>query len=83
MLFFILDGNDLTGPIPSELGLLASLSYLDLGKSFLSFYCVPLCYEYIHDAWIIFLILDNNALTGLPDTFRAWMARRVELSRLA
>ena len=33
--FFILVENALTGPIPSELGLLSELTRLDLGKSFL------------------------------------------------
>jgi hypothetical protein len=45
-IFFILDVNALTGPIPSELGLLPKLTELGLRKSFLSFYLFNLCYKY-------------------------------------
>jgi hypothetical protein len=47
MIFLILYGNALTGPIPSELGLLTHLFVgLWLRQSFLSFYLFQLCYEH-------------------------------------
>jgi hypothetical protein len=67
MLFLILDDNDLTGPIPSELGLLTTLTTIRLGK-FSSCHCFLisfLCYEYTlicFDAF--YFILDDNDLTG-------------------
>jgi hypothetical protein len=47
MIFWILDDNALTGPLPSELGLLTELTDLWLGKSILSSYLFNFCYEYI------------------------------------
>jgi hypothetical protein len=47
MIFWISDGNALTGPIPSEIGSLTTLTYLYFRKSLLSFNCVHLCYEYV------------------------------------
>jgi Leucine-rich repeat (LRR) protein len=46
LIVWISGSNNLGGQIPSELGLLTNLEYVNLGKSFLSFYLDHLSYEY-------------------------------------
>jgi hypothetical protein len=62
--FLILDVNALTGPIPSELGLLPKLTDIGLRKSFLSFYLFNLCYKYKLTCLDDFLDLVYKGLTG-------------------
>jgi Leucine-rich repeat (LRR) protein len=64
MLFCILDSNELTGQIPSELALLPNLEYLHLGMFFLSFSFDILYYECTLICLDAVLILEYNALTG-------------------
>jgi Leucine-rich repeat (LRR) protein len=46
VIVWISESNNMGSQIPSELVLLTNLEYLDLGKSFLSFYLCNLCYEH-------------------------------------
>jgi hypothetical protein len=79
MIFWISDNNALTGPIPSELGLLEQLTYLALGKSFSPFYFVQLCYK------LTLFCLDNLSVFSeqhldWSGTFGTGIAQTVDCS---
>jgi hypothetical protein len=80
MIFLILDHNDLTGPIPPELGSLTELSDLLLGKSFLVILLLLICATNIHSlTWMMDFRCER---LDRSDTFRAWIAHRADWSLL-
>ena len=82
MIFWILGNNALTGPIPSELGLLTALTGLYLRKSFVSLSTLLTC-----AITNILICLDDildfsSERLDRSDPFRAWNAHGIDLFQL-